>query len=288
MATLPEWRNGRRARLKIASRKGCGFKSHLRHNEDSLLNAPVMKKNKPTKITDYFGANLAELLAGKIKSVYPSFDGVGFIKEVGTRVRGKTYTERIEIIAQSLKDFLPASYPKALAILLKILGPENPHETGMFKHFYWLMPVGKFIEKYGLEHFDISMQAIGEVTKRNTGEYAVRPYIRENPKKALTYLKKWAKSDNFHLRRLASEGLRPKLPWAPKLDTFIDNPKPVFEILEILKADDIMFVKKSVANHLTDYLKVNPEPTRRLLKEWGKFDNSHTQWIIKHATRKIS
>lgn len=239
-------------------------------------------------ITDWFGANLAALLAGKIKPVYPVFDDKAFIKAVGMRAQDQNYTRRVESIADELREQLPKDYPKALSILMQIVGPENPNETGMFKYFYWLMPVGKFIEKYGLNDFDVSMHAISEVTKRNTGEYAVRPYIRKNPDKALGYLEKWAESDNFHLRRLASEGLRPKLPWAPKLDTFIENPKPVFEILEILKEEPIKFVQKSVANHLTDYLKVNPRPTRKLIHTWGGSANPNTQWMVKHATRKIS
>lgn len=239
-------------------------------------------------ITDWFGTNLVELLAGKVKPVYPAFKDDEFVAAVGKRVQGQAYTQRVEIIADALREHLPRDYPKALAILMQILGPENPDETGMFKHFYWLMPVGKFVEKYGLDDFDASMQAIGEITKRNTGEYAVRPYIRHNPQKALGYMKNWAQSDNFHLRRLASEGLRPKLPWAPKLDTFVDNPAPVFEILKILKEEPVKFVQKSVANHLTDWLKVNPEPTRQLIKKWRQSANPNTQWIIKHATRKIS
>lgn len=240
------------------------------------------------KITELFGANLAELLAEKIKPVYPVFDAKGFVEAVGERTRSRTYTERIGIIADVLHEFLPSNYPEALAILMKILGPENPSETGMFTNFYWLMPVGKFIEKYGLDDFTLSMRAIGEVTKRNTGEYAVRPYLRKYPKQGLKQMKIWAKSENFHLRRLASEGLRPKLPWAPKLEEFIEHPQPVFEILEILKEDPVRFVQKSVANHLTDYLKVNPTPTRVLIATWRSSSNPNTQWIIKHATRKFS
>lgn len=149
------------------------------------------------------------------------------------------------------------------------------------------MPVGKYIEKYGLEHPDISFKAIEELTKRNTGEYAIRPYIRKHPAPALMQMKTWAKSDNFHLRRLASEGLRPKLPWASKLDLYIENPKPVFQILDILKKDPIKFVKKSVANNLTDYIKVNPEAAYALIDKWKKSDNEHTQWMIYYATRKV-
>lgn len=240
------------------------------------------------KITELFGANLAKILADKIVPEYPTFDRKAFIAAVDKATKGKTYTERIEIIADELRHFLPGDYPKALRILLAILGPENPNETGMFTNFYWVMPIGKFVQRHGLDHFDLSMNAIAEITKRNTGEYAVRPYLRAHPKQGLKYMREWAMSDSFHLRRLASEGLRPKLPWAPKLDEFITEPEPVFDILEILKADDSKFVQKSVANHLTDYLKVNPGPTRALIARWRKSDNKNTQWIVKYATRKLS
>lgn len=239
------------------------------------------------KITELFGANLATLLAQKIESVYPEYPSKAFIDAVGTNTANKTYTQRIETIADELHKHLPANYNQALGILTGILGPENPNETGMFTRFYWIMPIGKFIEKYGLDNFEASMDALAEITKRNTGEYAIRPYIRKYPTQALARMKNWAQSDNFHLRRLASEGLRPRLPWAPKLDQFIENPQPVFEILELLKGDNVKFVQKSVANHLTDYLKVNPNPTRALINTWSKEDNKNTQWIIKHATRKL-
>ncbi|GIM58357.1 MULTISPECIES: DNA alkylation repair protein [Capnocytophaga] len=238
-------------------------------------------------ITEKFGANLAELLAEKINRVYLDFNSKNFIKDTGNKVIGQTYTQRIITIADLLKNYLSADYKEALRVLLSILGEENPNQTGMFTHYYWILPIGKFVERYGINHFTLSMNAIEEITKRNTGEYAVRPFIRKYPEKSLEIIEKWAKSPNFHLRRLASEGLRPKLPWASKLDTFVENPAPVFQILELLKDDEIMFVKKSVANHLTDWLKVNKEAVLPLIHRWKTFENPHTQWIIKRATRKF-
>lgn len=239
-----------------------------------------------SSITQYFGANLAQFLGKKIRVVYPSFKYSAFVSLVRKQVPEKTYTERVEIFADALQKYLPQDYPKALNILLKILGPENPNQTGMFKTYYWILPIGKFIEKYGLEYFSLSMNALAEITKRNTGEYAVRPYIRKYPKQSLRIMKQWAKSDNFHVRRLASEGLRPKLPWASKLETFINNPEPVFEILEILKEDPIKFVQKSVANHVRDYTKVHPKAAQKLLAQWQKSKNLYTLWIVKHSMRK--
>jgi 3-methyladenine DNA glycosylase AlkC len=100
-------------------------------------------------------------------------------------------------------------------------------------------------------------------------------------------MEQWALSDDFHLRRLASEGLRPLLPWSSKLELFIDDPDPVFAILEHLKTDHVTFVKKSVANHLTDYLKVNPAAAAVLIRRWSRSNNEHTRWILKRATRKF-
>ncbi|MBN8657556.1 MAG: DNA alkylation repair protein [Anaerolineae bacterium] len=242
---------------------------------------------KSKGITQHFGANLAELLADKILNVYKEFPKTDYVNTIKKSIRNRGYTQRIELHADELHNHLPKDYKKSSKILVSILGEENQNETGMFTEYYWVMPIGKYVEKYGIEHFDLSMHAISEITKRNTGEYAIRPFIRLYPKESLKQITDWAYSSNFHLRRLASEGLRPKLPWSTKLDTFNDNPKPVFKILEILKEDEVMFVKKSVGNHLTDWLKVNKTPTVELIKKWQKSANKNTQWIIKRATRKI-
>ncbi len=244
------------------------------------------KKEPAFKLGDYFADNLALLLAKKIEVVYKKFNSRNFVKNVKNKCQGLTLTQRVELIADNLQAYLPAGFEKATVILREIMGPENEKETGMFINFYWLMPVGKFIEKYGLENYQDSVATIEELTKRNTGEYAIRPFIRKYPKQSLKQMKKWAKSKNFHLRRLASEGLRPKLPWAAKLDLFIEKPEPVFEILELLKEEPVKFVQKSVANHLTDYIKVNPKAVIILLNDWKKSSNANTQWMIKHATGK--
>lgn len=239
------------------------------------------------KPTDYFDTELAELLAGKILAVYPDFDRKDFVANIRNGIANKALKQRVELMADELYRYLPDEYSASLNILNQILGPENEEETGMFTKFYWVMPVAKYVEKYGLDHYQESIQAIEEITKRNTGEYAIRPFIRKYPEKTLPVMRGWAMSQNFHLRRLASEGLRPKLPWATKLQLFIDNPSPVFEILELLKEDPVHFVKKSVANHITDYLKVNPAAAEKVIADWQQSGNEHTRWIVKYATRKM-
>ena len=238
------------------------------------------------KLKYYFDKDLAKLLSKKITECYPEFKQQKFVLQISKEVESLELKDRVATIAQALKIYLPPNYPKALAILMQILGPENPKETGMFIEGYWLMPIASFVEQYGLDHFDISTAAIKEITKRNTGEYAIRPYIRKAPKKTLKLLKTWAKSKNFHVRRLACEGTRPRLPWATKLDIFIEAPKPILPILNQLKADTSLYVRKSVANNLNDILKDNYDIAMALIQEWRKLPlKKETAWIIKHALR---
>ena len=233
----------------------------------------------------YYDKKLTINLADKILKVYPKFQKQKFVSTIDKKVKNLELKGRVETIADALHKFLPDEYPKAIRILLQILGPQNKNETGMFKEGYWLLPVAFFVEKYGTDHFEISTGAIYEITQRSTGEYAVRPFLVKFPKKMTSLMLKWSKNKNVHVRRLSSEGLRPRLPWAKKLEQFIDDPTPILPILENLKKDESMFVKKSVANNLNDILKDNYSVGIRILKKWSKTKNKDTQWIIKHALR---
>ncbi len=241
----------------------------------------------PTPLKDYFGVNLASRLADEIIHVYPEFPAKEFVKMVCKSYTPLELKDRVKLIAASLAIHLPGEYPKAIQILTQTFGEPNPKETGMFTHYHWLMPVGQFIEDNGLSHPELSLKAIYELTQRNTGEYAIRQFIMKYPELCIEYMTRWSVDKSFHVRRLSSEGLRPKLPWAPKLDLFIKDYKPVFNILNNLKEDQLKFVQKSVANNLNDYLKVNYDPTIKLLDKWSKSKNANTQWIVKHAKRNL-
>ena len=238
-----------------------------------------------TGIKQYFGYNLAKLLAGKISDVHPGFDSPSFLESVHPSIGSLELKARVNLIAVTLRKHLPQDYRISLSILLKILGKENQKETGMFTTGYWLMPVAKYVELYGLEEFKASTRAIYEITKRHTGEYAIRPFLRKYPKKTIRIMEKWARDDNVHVRRLASEGLRSRLPWANRINLFCQDPTPVIEVLEHLKSDRSVFVRKSVANNLNDILKDNYAAAIAVLTRWHKNATSETRWIIKHALR---
>ena len=157
-----------------------------------------MTEKKDYSITPKFGAKLAELLSGKIKGVFPEFNSPQYIAAIANQCEGLSYTQRVLLHARELQKVLPPDYERSIAILMPILGDENPKETGMFTHYYWLLPIGKYVELYGLDNYDTSLGAIAEITKRNTGEYCIRPFIRKYPKQTLAQMKAWAQSANFH------------------------------------------------------------------------------------------
>lgn len=240
------------------------------------------------KLKLWFDAELAQMLADKIESVKPEFKTKAFVKDIDSKVDEHELKARVELIADELYTRLGENYKKGLSTLLKILGPENELETGMFTEYYWVMPIAKFIEKYGMDDFAISMKAIEEITKRNTGEYTIRPFIEKYTDKTLKQMKVWSLDENKHVRRLACEGLRPRLPWATKLDMFIQDPRPILPILENLKDDGSKYVQKSVANCINDLLKDNIEIAKALLEDWnGQEISKQRKWIIKHALRNL-
>ncbi len=241
------------------------------------------------KLKFWFDKELAILLADKIEAAEatPSFNRKAFIKTIDSSVQGLELKDRVEKIADALLEYTGPTFLKAIAVIPLIAGPENKLGTGMFSDFYWLMPSAKMIEKYGLEDFNESMQAIEIITKRNTSEYAIRPFIEKYPKHTMELMQKWSLDENFHLRRLACEGARPRLPWAKKLQQFIDDPKPLLAILNNLKSDPEKYVQKSVANCLNDLLKDNLQIAKPLIEQWNVKPSKETQWIIKHALRNL-
>ena len=237
------------------------------------------------KLKYYFDKELLIMLADKIESVADNFDSNSFINNTVVKLEPLELKDRIRTIATSLHDFLPDGYPNQLKLLISILGPENKGAYGTFNDYFWTWPIATFIELYGLEHEEESMSGIEYVTKRGTGEFAIRPFLRQNPSKLLQVMHTWSQDQNHHVRRLSSEGLRPLLPWSQKLKLFIENPNPVRPIIENLKNDPSKYVQTSVANHINDYLKVNHGFGIGLIKDWSQNPKTNTRWIIKHAIR---
>lgn len=186
---------------------------------------------------------------------------------------------RMRKIAFTLGKYLPESYEEALNILFQI-------DESCVGFPYLFFP--DFVEVYGQEeeHWEISMKALERFTKGSSSEFAIRPFIIRDPERAMKQMLLWAKDSNEHVRRLSSEGCRPRLPWGIALQDFKKDPAPVIKVLQLLKNDESLYVRKSVANNLNDISKDNPKLVLGLAKKWiGK--NSNTDWILRKGCRTL-
>jgi len=239
------------------------------------------------QLRDVFNPAVVNQLAQNIANTWPKFDPVGFSTTINTQLGSLNFGDRNKLIRDTLWQYLPKDYPRAVQILVASLGPEIPDcEITGFNGFV-VMSQNDFVAKYGLDYFDVSMQALYELTKRFTAEGAIRAFIQKYPDPTLQLLTQWAKDKNCHVRRLVSEGTRPRLPLAPRLPQFIKDPRPVLKLLDQLKADPELMVRRSVANNLNDIAKDNPDLVVETLKTWRQTKNKGTQWVIGHASRTL-
>ena len=236
-----------------------------------------------------FNIELVARMGNRIKAVSPQFNEASFLKSIVPELEPLSLSERSSLICENLQKHLPKEYKKAVKILLSTFEQaiETDDLTGL-ESFYF-MPIAKYVSAYGLEEedFDVSMNALIEITKRFTSEDAIRPFIRKYPEKTFTNLYKWSTDNNLHIRRLVSEGTRPRLPWSSVLREFIFDPSPVLDLLEGLKQDSELYVRRSVANNLNDIAKDHPQLVIKILKRWKRINNKGTQWIISHASRTL-
>jgi 3-methyladenine DNA glycosylase AlkC len=239
------------------------------------------------QVRDVFNEKVVNQLAENLARTWRGFDAKAFHQSINSKLHALTFSERSNLIRDSLWEHLPKDYPLALEIILKALPPElSTCELTGYDGFI-ILPQNEFVAKYGLEYYDLSMQALYKMTKRFTAEGAIRPFLQKYPEQTLANLSDWAEDDNCHVRRLVSEGTRPRLPWTMQLKPFIEDPRAVLQLLEKLKTDSELMVRRSVANNLNDIAKDHPDVVVKTLKRSKKLDNTGTQWIIRHAARTL-
>jgi 3-methyladenine DNA glycosylase AlkC len=235
----------------------------------------------------FFSAALVERLAGDIARGAPHFPSRAFVKEASTGLDDLELLDRGRHIAAALAKHLPARYPDAIAILLRSLGPEHATDelvgVGMAPFFY--LPHVLFVAEHGLDHFDLSMRAQYELTKRFSAEGSIRPYIARDPERTLGILRKWARDPNPHVRRLVSEGTRLRLPWAMRVAWLDRHPERVLALLDLLKDDPATLVRRSVANNLNDLGKVHPDLLVATCAAGLKGASAERRALVEHALR---
>lgn len=222
-------------------------------------------------------------LASEIQRVYAEFPVDEFLNSTMDEMwAGLEFKQRIMQISINLGKYLPADYKAALHIIDKVVLNYDVCLDG----FVIFFPA--FVELYGQdkENWDISMTALARYTQYASAEFAVRSFIINDEERMMAQMAAWARDDNEHIRRLASEGCRPRLPWGQALPCFQKDPYPVLRILEQLKSDPSPYVRKSVANNLNDISKTHPDLVVKIARAWyGK--DKHTDWIVKHGCRTL-
>ena len=237
-------------------------------------------------LKSFFSPALIRRLAADVARVHPPFPARTFVNRACRGLDELELLDRGKHIARALAGCLPA-YPEAIAILLASLGPEHAEEellgVGMAPFFY--LPHTIFVAEHGLEHFELSMRAQYELTKRFSAESSIRAYLTREPERTLAVLRRWTRDANAHVRRLVSEGTRLRLPWAARVPWLDGHPEEVLALLERLKDDATTLVRRSVANSLNDLGKVHPELLARTCAAWLKGASPERRALVEHALR---
>jgi len=232
-------------------------------------------------LKNLYNQEYIKLLSTELKSSYCNFNENDFILAVlDDRWNERALKERMRHIAICINSHMPNNYIQTIDMLKNTFSKLN-HSYGLENMIFQ-----DFVEVYGLDDFEISMEALEHFTDKCSSEFAIRQFILKYPDATMKRMQVWAGSDNHHVRRLASEGCRPRLPWAIALHEFKKNPEEVIDILEKLKDDDSEYVRKSVANNINDISKDNPQIVKDLAFIWfGK--NKNRDSLLKHGCRTL-
>ncbi|MDX1913970.1 MAG: DNA alkylation repair protein [Methylophilus sp.] len=258
----------------------------------SIPEAPSsIKKGVPLK--HLLDTEAIRCLAHNITQAYPTFDADAFCHTALENIAPLGILERGQHIAKALREHLPAMYQTAIEVLLDSLTPPLTRTESFGLAVFFYLPHVSFVASYGLsaenngneDPFEISMRAQYELTRRFSAEFSIRPFLIQAPERTLSQLLAWTKDADPHVRRLCSEGTRPRLPWAIRLPMFIQDPTPVLPILEALKEDKSLYVRRSVANHLGDIAKDHPGLTFEICERWLQNASNEVKWLIRHALR---
>ena len=232
----------------------------------------------PEPLKNQYDDRFLDTLSAALREAMPGFDRDAFLRAVyGTDWETLELKARMRRIASAMAETLPTAYADALAVLDRV-APKFTGFTGM------IFP--EFVEVRGLDDPDLSIPSLARYTPYSSSEFAVRPFILKYPDRMLAAMDRWAQHPDEHVRRLASEGCRPRLPWAAALPMFKADPTPILGILERLKDDPSEYVRRSVANNLNDIAKDHPDIVLRIAKAWLGH-SPRTDRIVKHACRTL-
>lgn len=225
-------------------------------------------------------------IATLLEGVEPRFERSRFVRRANEGLEGLELKARVSHIIAALKDALPTDPQEAVAAVVeagRIWRADPASERFVFAAW----PLVDFVGAHGLDDFDGSMDALRELTSLFSAEFAIRAFIVADDERALALLKGWTEDPSEHVRRLVSEGTRPRLPWGVRLKRFVEDPTRGLELLEALRDDPSEYVRRSVANHLNDVTKDHPERALDVCERWAHGASPERMGIVKHAARGL-
>ncbi|WP_241299802.1 DNA alkylation repair protein [Burkholderia stabilis] len=235
----------------------------------------------PAPLKESLGERQFRMLSDVLHSIEPAFDRAAFIATALDGLDGLTLMERVRRASAAIDSgarALAGGYDAVLALLQEAA----PRFGRGFVSF--IAP--DYVGQYGRHAFDRSMDALKYFTPFGTSEFAVREFLRIDRARALATMETWTHDPDDAVRRLASEGSRPRLPWSFRLREIEADPALAARILDTLRADPSAYVRRSVANHLNDVAKTHPAWVLDRAERWGG-DDPHTRWIVRHALRTL-
>jgi 3-methyladenine DNA glycosylase AlkC len=238
-----------------------------------------------TLLKDIYSKEFFQHFSETLQQCLPAFNEEQFIKKIYTKDwQQKEWKDRMRHISLVLHSFMPSDFAKAAKLINKI--QNHLQKKQQVKNGFPYMFLPDYVEQYGLDYYESSVQCMELLTSFTSCEFAVRPFIIQYPDKMLQQMQQWSLHKNEHVRRLASEGSRPRLPWAMALPALKKQPAPLLAILENLKNDPSEYVRRSVANNLNDISKDNPGVLLAIVKKW-KGQSLETDALLKHASRTL-
>ncbi len=248
---------------------------------------------KGSSLADLLDADAIECLVHNLSLAYPRLDRAGFGRQARAGLESLGIMDRGRHLAGVMREHLPAVYEEAVEVLVDSLTPPLAATEDLGLGVFFHLPHVFFVARYGLDPegnagrdpFEASMRAQYEITRRFSAEFSIRAFLDRWPERTLARLREWTRDPDAHVRRLCSEGTRPRLPWASRLTAFVADPTPVLPILEALKDDEELYVRRSVANHVGDIAKDHPELAFGLCEAWLPGASEERRWVIRHAVR---
>ncbi|NKB54039.1 MAG: DNA alkylation repair protein [Rhizobiaceae bacterium] len=247
----------------------------------------------PEPFKNAFNPEMIAQMGDHLGNASAAFDVDAFVAQACDGLENLELKQRSNQIRNALVQTLPSDHRRACKVMIDALHPVDNGQLGDMSmdqigiRGWPIMPMAEVVTERGLKDFDFSLDVLAEMTTRFSAEFAIRPFFNNDWRAALDKALIWALSDNFHVRRLASEGSRPRLPWGLQIPQFVADPAPLLPLLESLKNDPEEYVRRSVANNINDIAKDHPDFVADLAARWMRDADKNTTRMVRHACRTL-